>query len=104
MFALGSVLITVAKVLSMILTIYTYIIIGAVIISWVNPDPHNPIVRFLRQVTEPVFYQVRRFLPAFMFRLGIDFTPLIVLILIVVLEQLLVGTLVHYGQRLAAGT
>lgn len=103
MFALGSVLITLAKVLSMILTIYTYIIIGAVIISWVNPDPYNPIVRFLRQVTEPVFYQVRRFLPRVMFRWGIDFTPLIVLILLVVVEQLVVGLLFHYGQQLAQG-
>ncbi len=103
MFALGSLLVTVAKVLSMILTIYTYIIIGTVIISWVNPDPYNPIVRFLRQVTEPVFYQVRRFLPRAMFRWGIDFTPLIVLILLVVIEQMVVGLLFHYGQKLAAG-
>ncbi|MDX1387154.1 MAG: YggT family protein [bacterium] len=104
MFALGSILITVGKVLSMILTVYTWIIIGAVIISWVNPDPYNPIVRFLRQVTEPVFMQVRRFLPRAMFRIGIDFTPLIVLILIVVIQQLVVGSLYHYGQKLAAGS
>lgn len=103
MYLLGSTLITIAKVLAMILNVYQFIIIGAVIISWVNPDPNNPIVRFLRQVTEPVFSRVRRFLPAAMFRWGIDFTPLIVLILIVVLNELLVGSLYHYGQRLSMG-
>ena len=103
MFALGNVLISVARVLSMLITIYQYIIIGVVIISWVNADPYNPIVRFLRQVTEPVFAQVRRFLPKAMFRIGIDFTPLIVLILLVLFDQIVVNALYHYGQRVAAG-
>lgn len=100
MYALGNIIITFAKVISMLLSVYTYIILGAVIISWVNPDPYNPIVRFLRQVTEPVFSRVRRVLPGFFFRTGLDFTPLIVLVLIVVLDQLVVGMLYHYGQRL----
>lgn len=100
MFALGSLLISLAKVISMIISIYEYIIIGAVIISWVGADPYNPIVRFLRQATEPLFAQVRRFLPRAMFRIGIDFTPLIVLILLVLLENLLVGFLYHFGRQM----
>lgn len=103
MFFLGSTLLTIAKVLSMIVTVYQFIIIGAVIISWVNPDPYNPIVRFLRQATEPVFWRIRRLLPAAMFRWGIDFTPLIVLILLVVFDQLVVGGLYHYGQQIKLG-
>ena len=100
MYPLGSLIVTIAKVFSMILSIYTYIIIGTVIISWVRADPHNPIVRFLRQVTEPVFAQVRRFLPRAMFRIGIDFTPLIVLILIVLIDNFFIGLLYHYGGQL----
>jgi YggT family protein len=103
MYTLGNIIVTLAKVLSMILTVYTYIILGAVIISWVKPDPYNPIVRFLRQVTEPIFYQVRRILPRFLFRTGLDFTPLIVLVLVVVIDNLVVGSLYHYGQRLMMG-
>jgi YggT family protein len=104
MFTLGNIIVTFAKVLSMIITVYTYVILGTVIISWVRPDPYNPIVRFLRQVTEPIFFQVRRIIPRFLFRTGLDFTPLIVLILLVVLDNLVVGTLYHYGQRwMAAG-
>jgi YggT family protein len=103
MFTLGNIIVTIAKVLSMIISVYTYVILGAVIISWVRPDPYNPIVRFLRQVTEPIFYQVRRLMPRALFRTGLDFTPLIVLILLVALDQLVVGTLYHYGQGLMAG-
>ncbi|HKY61853.1 MAG TPA: YggT family protein [bacterium] len=100
MFPLGSFLVSVAKVLSILLTIYQYIILGAVIISWVNADPHNPIVRFLRQSTEPVFRPLRRLLPRALFRTGIDFTPLVAWLLIVLLENFAVATLLHYGQRL----
>jgi YggT family protein len=100
MFTLGNILVTFAKILSMIINVYTYIILGAVIISWVRADPSNPIVRFLRQVTEPLFYQVRRIMPRFLFRTGLDFAPLIVLVLLVVADNLVVGTLYHYGQQL----
>lgn len=103
MFALGSLLVTVAQILSMIIKVYTWVIIGAVIVSWVSADPHNPIVRFLRQVTEPLFNQVRRLLPRAMFRLPIDFTPLIVLVLLILFDNLVVGLLYHYGQQVANG-
>ena len=55
---------SVAMVLDMVLTLYMWLIIGRVIISWVNADPYNPIVRFLYNATEPVLYRVRRALPA----------------------------------------
>ena len=76
MFVFGNLLNAVATVLDFILTIYIWVIIVRALISWVNPDPYNPIVRFLYNVTEPVLRPVRRLLPSSM---GIDFSPLIVI-------------------------
>ena len=103
MYPLGSLLVSVAKVLSVLLTIYQYIVLGAVIISWVNADPHNPIVRFLRQSTEPVFRPIRKLLPRAFFRTGIDFTPLIVFLIIILLQNFLISLMIHYGQKLMIG-
>src|SRR5512133_2306509 len=63
MFVLGNLLMTLAKISDILLTIYLYIIIGRAIISWVNPDPYNPIVNFLYRATEPVLAKVRNKLP-----------------------------------------
>jgi YggT family protein len=91
MFVLGNFLGAIAEVLNIVLTIYMWIVIISALISWVNPDPYNPIVRFLFSVTEPVFATVRRVLP-FPY-MGIDFSPLIVLLAIIFFQQFLVGTL-----------
>jgi YggT family protein len=72
--------------LQWLLGIYSWIIIAAALISWVSPDPHNPIVRFLRQVTEPVLTPVRRLLPPWKTG-GLDLSPLIVLIAIQFVER-----------------
>ena len=75
------------QVLQAILSIYFWIVIGRAVISWVNPDPYNPIVRFLYNATEPVFSRIRRILPL---RFGgMDFTPIALLILIGVLQNIL---------------
>ena len=103
MYPVGSLLVSVAKVLSILLTIYQYIVLGAVIISWVNADPHNPVVRFLRQATEPIFRPIRRLLPRAISRIGIDFTPLIVFLLIVLLQNFVISLMIHYGQKLMVG-
>jgi|SRR6185436_16150131 len=98
MFLLGNLLLALAQVLGWALTIYTWIIIGRAIISWVNPDPYNPIVRFLYNATEPLLYRVRRALP---FVAGsIDFSPLVVLGAIIFLQTFLVRSLVEVGVRL----
>jgi len=65
-----------------LLSIYMWIVIIRVLISWINPDPYNPIVQFLRGVTDPVIDRLRRFLPRFFWSTGLDFTPLILIILI----------------------
>ena len=80
------------QVLHAILSIYFWIVIGRAVISWVNPDPYNPIVRFLHNATDPVFDRIRRFLPL-QFG-GMDFTPIFVLIVIGVLQNVLAQ--LHY--------
>lgn len=75
------------QVLQAILSIYFWIVIGRAVISWVNPDPYNPIVRFLHNATDPVFDRIRRILPL-QFG-GMDFTPILVLIVLGVLQNLL---------------
>ncbi len=81
----------VASVLQLILTLYMWIIIARALISWVNPDPYNPIVRFLYNATEPLLYRVRRALPVFAG--GLDLSPLIVLVAIYFLQMFLVQSL-----------
>ncbi len=98
MFVLGNFLHAIAGVLNIVLTIYMWIVIISALITWVNPDPYNPIVRFLFSVTEPVFATVRRLLP---FRyMSIDFSPLIVVLLIVFLQLFLVTSLEQFATKL----
>jgi YggT family protein len=97
-FVLGNVLRAIATLLDMVLSLYMWIIIIRALISWVNPDPHNPIVQFLYKVTEPVLAPIRRLIP--MGRIGIDFSPLIVLFIIIFLKQALITTLHQAALRL----
>lgn len=91
MFVISNFLFALAKIIDFVLGAYIWIIIGRAIISWVNPDPYNPIVRFLYDVTEPVLTRIRRFIPAFAG--GIDFTPMILILAIIFLQSFLVPTL-----------
>lgn len=91
MFIVANFLLATASVLQLVLTLYMWIIIARALISWVNPDPYNPIVRFLYSATEPLLYRVRRSLPIFFG--GIDFSPLVVLVAIYFLEAFLVQSL-----------
>ncbi|THB79279.1 MAG: YggT family protein [Desulfobulbaceae bacterium] len=70
--------VNVLGIISYILTIYGWVIVARVVISWVNADPYNPIVRFIYDITEPVLGRVRRFLPINFG--GLDFSPIIVVI------------------------
>lgn len=98
MFIIVNLLEAVAIILHYILTIYMWLIIIRALLSWVNPDPYNPIVRFLYQATEPVLYQVRRYLP--LRGLAIDISPIVVFVIILFLDQFLVGTLQDIVIRL----
>ncbi len=88
---LSNFLIATASVLQWVLTFYTWIVIARALISWVNPDPYNPIVRFLYSATEPLLYRIRRSMP--FSTGGIDFSPLIVLLAIYFLQGFLVTSL-----------
>ncbi|HDP25026.1 MAG TPA: YggT family protein [Deltaproteobacteria bacterium] len=101
MFVLANVLIALGKVLHILLNIYLWIVIIGALISWVNPDPYNPIVRFLRSATEPVFLWFRRRLPLLIG--GIDFSPIIVIALILFLDTALANSLIETGYRLKGG-
>jgi YggT family protein len=77
----------VAQLVHYLLTAYMYIIIGRAVISWVSPDPYNPVVRFLYDVTEPVLSRIRRVLPINFG--GMDFSPVIAIIGVIFLQNLL---------------
>jgi len=98
MFLLANLVTATAVALSLILNFYMWIVIASVIVSWVNADPRNPIVRFLYNATEPLFYRVRRAIPAV--AAGIDFSPLIVIVAIYFLEAFLVRSLYDIAARL----
>jgi len=86
----------VAKMIDIILTLYMWFIIARAVISWVNADPYNPIVRFLISATEPVLYPIRRRLPMFG---GIDFSPIIVILVIIFIQSFLVQSLIQLASR-----
>lgn len=98
MFVVNNFLLAVAQLLDFLLTIYMWIIIGRAIISWVNADPYNPIVRFLYESTEPVLSRIRRVLPISFG--GIDFSPMILILAIMFLQSFLVQTLKQLAMRM----
>lgn len=90
MFIISNFMGALATLVNIILGAYVWMVIGRVVISWVNADPYNPIVRFLYQVTEPPLSRIRRFVPMFG---GFDFSPMILILAIVFLQSFLVPTL-----------
>ena len=98
MFALRNLIEALAYILNLALTIYMWVIIARAILSWVNPDPYNPIVRFVYNITEPVMGWVRRRVPLIFG--GLDLSPLLILLAIVFLQRFLVSTLWDLAQRL----
>ena len=80
--------------LGWLLGLYSWVIIAAALITWVSPDPRNPIVMFLRQVTEPVLAPVRRLLPPWKTG-GLDFSPLIVILAIQFVERVILPGLLR---------
>ena len=78
MMILREIVLAVAQVVDLAFGIYIFIIIARALISWVNPDPYNPIVRFLHNATDPVLNRMNRILPLSFG--GIDFSPIVLLI------------------------
>lgn len=98
MFIASNFLIAIARILDIGLSLYMYIVIARAIISWVNPDPYNPIVRFLNSVTEPVLYRIRRRLPALFG--SMDFSPVVVILAIIFIQSFVVQSLVEMAAGL----
>jgi YggT family protein len=82
-----------ARIINIGLTIYMWMIIARAVLSWVNPDPYNPIVMFLYRSTEPVLYRIRKWLP--LGNIGIDISPIIVILVIIFLQSFLVKSLLQ---------
>jgi YggT family protein len=100
MFILANLLNALAHILNIALEIYMWIIIIAALLSWVNPDPYNPIVRFLYSVTEPVLRPIRRRIGI---GVGIDISPIIVILAIVFIRRFLITSLFELAFRMKGG-
>ena len=98
MFIVGNFIYAVAYVIDLLISAYMFILIARVIVSWVNADPFNPIVRFLYQATEPVLSRIRRIIPSIWG--GLDFSPLIAMIILVFCRIFIVQSLFQIALRL----
>ena len=97
MFVLSNFITALATILDYILTIASWLVIIRALISWVNPDPYNPIVQFLYKTTEPILSPFRRIIP--MYSVGLDISPIFALIFIWFLKLFLVRTLLNIAMR-----
>jgi YggT family protein len=102
MFALSNLLVALAKIVDIVLTIFYWLILIRALISWVSPDPFNPVVQFLYRTTEPVLEPVRRVLPLSL-RRGLDISPLLVFLAIIFLKSFLVKTLIDLSYKVSGG-
>ena len=96
MFMFGNFIKAIADLLNFVLSAYIWIVIARAVISWVNADPYNPVVRFLHQVTDPLLNRIRRFLPVMG---GFDLSPMVLILGVIFLQSFLVPTL----RQIAAG-
>jgi len=96
MFLLSDLIFALAKVLHILFTLYIWVFVVDAILSWVHPDPSNPLVRSLDAMTEPALSPIRRILP---FRSpGLDFSPIVAVLVLIFLDEFLVRTLRHFGE------
>lgn len=98
MYVIGYFLLAVSKVLDLILLFFMWVIIARAILSWVSPDPYNPIVRFIHTVTEPVLFRIRALIPVGFG--GIDFSPIIVIMGVVFLRTFVVSSIFRIASNL----
>ena len=98
MFVLNNLLFAVARILDVVLSLYMWVLIIRAVLSWVNPDPYNPIVRTLYALTEPLLSRLRRRFP--LMAGSIDFSPMVVILVILFLQYFLVSSLKDLALRL----
>ena len=97
MFVAGNALTAVATIIDYVLWLYMWVVIARALISWVNPDPWNPIVQFLNRVTEPVLAPIRRWVGV---RMGMDLAPIVVILIITFLQIAVVDSLKELAMRI----
>lgn len=98
MFIFSNFLMAIARILDIGLSLYMWVIIARAVISWVSPDPYNPIVRFLNSITEPLLFRVRRLIPVYFG--GFDFSPVLVILGIIFIQSFLIQSLYQMATRL----
>ncbi len=98
MFILANFIKSIASILHILLNLYMWVFIIRALISWVSPDPYNPIVRFLYNITDPVMNRVRRYIPLYVG--GIDFSPMAIILALIFLDSFLVPSLYQLAARL----
>lgn len=99
MFIVSNLLVALAQVLDIAFTVLYWLILIRALISWVNPDPYNPIVQFLNTVTEPILSPIRKMIP-FTFKIGLDISPIIAFLLIIFAKTFFVKTLLEISLRI----
>lgn len=92
MFVLINLLEAVIYVVEMLLSVYSWVVIAVCLISFVNPDPYNPVVRILRNLTEPLLWRIRKWLP-FVYIGGLDFSPIVLLLGIQLVKMVIIKSL-----------
>ena len=98
MFIFGYLFLALATVLDYVLIIFMWIVVARAVLSWVSPDPFNPIVRFINNVSDPVLSRIRRYIPVDFG--GIDFSPILVFMGVIFLRIFLVSSLKQFAQAL----
>ena len=98
MFIINYFFVALANLVNLVIIAYIWIIIARAIVSWVSPDPSNPIVRFLYRVTEPVLRPVRERLPTY--QIGLDFSPMIVILVLYFLKEFLIPVLYRIATEI----
>lgn len=99
MFAIGYLLTALGNLVDLVIQVYIIVIVVRALISWVSPDPYNPIVRFLYRVTEPVLRPIRHRLPTV--AMGLDLSPVVVILILMLLQRFLVPVLYRMGTELS---
>ncbi len=98
MFVVNNFMMALAQLIDFLLSAYMWVVIGRAVISWVNADPFNPVVRFLYDITEPLLSRIRQWIPISMG--GIDFSPMILILVIMFLQSFLVPTLKQMARAM----
>jgi len=100
---LGLILIALSKVVKLLCDTYTLIVVASAIISWVRPDPYNPIVTFLDQATRPVYRRLRPHLPKVFYSGQMDFTPIVIIVLLILIDTIIGDAFADWGYKLRYG-